>query len=100
MSPFLAELSGGLFDRAGSVSSSYFSSHQAEHTPAEPIVKKRREKRLDIKDFKVGMKVSHPFFGEGIVSKLSGSRSLDIQFDRHGLKTLHLDYAKLTIMSG
>ena len=49
-------------------------------------------------DFIVGAKVSHPFFGNGAVSKLSTGRSIDILFDRHGLKTLHLDYAKLTVI--
>jgi len=39
-----------------------------------------------------------PVFGEGKVTKLSGPRTLDVLFDRHGMKTLHLDYAKLTIL--
>jgi len=53
---------------------------------------------LAMTDFSVGCKVSHPFFGYGRVTKLSKARSLDIHFDRYGLKTLHLDYAKLTIL--
>ena len=34
----------------------------------------------------------------GTVTRLSGPRTIDVLFDRHGLKTLHLDYAKLTIL--
>jgi DNA helicase II / ATP-dependent DNA helicase PcrA len=55
-------------------------------------------KRLEMSDFALGAKVNHPFFGNGTVAKMSTGRSIDIQFDRHGLKTLHLDYAKLTII--
>jgi DNA helicase-2/ATP-dependent DNA helicase PcrA len=48
--------------------------------------------------FSVGTKVKHPFFGVGTVKTVSKGRSLDIHFDRHGLKTLHLDYAKLVVL--
>jgi DNA helicase-2/ATP-dependent DNA helicase PcrA len=53
---------------------------------------------MEMTDFSVGCRVNHAFFGDGTVTKLSKARSLDIHFDRHGLKTLHLDYAKLTIL--
>jgi DNA helicase-2/ATP-dependent DNA helicase PcrA len=42
--------------------------------------------------------VSHPFFGEGVVARLVKPRSVDVVFDKHGLKTLHLDYAKLKVI--
>jgi len=42
-----------------------------------------------------GQAVQHPFFGRGTVDKVTGTRTVEIVFDRHGRKTLHLDYAKL-----
>ncbi len=96
MSPFLGELSGGLFQRIDErFSNEYRTFIQAEesvihHTPA----RKKREK-LNMSDFSQGCRVNHPFFGVGTVVKLSDGRSLDVVFDRHGIKTLHLDYAKL-----
>ena len=45
-----------------------------------------------------GTRVQHPFFGIGVVKKTTPPRSLDVKFDRHGVKTLHLDYAKLTLL--
>ncbi len=98
MSPYLSELKAGLFEsvqagpRDGSV---YF---DAAETSMRLPVKKKKQPKHEMSDFSVGCKVSHPFFGLGTVVNLSKGRSLDIQFDRHGLKTLHLDYAKLTIV--
>ncbi|MDF1613646.1 ATP-dependent helicase [Desulfurivibrio dismutans] len=43
----------------------------------------------------VGARVRHPFFGPGVVVKMVAPRTVDVRFDRHGFKTLHLDYAKL-----
>ena len=42
-----------------------------------------------------GQAVQHPFFGRGIIDKVTGERTVEVVFDRHGRKTLHLDYAKL-----
>lgn len=42
-----------------------------------------------------GQAVTHPFFGRGIIDKVTGDRTVEVVFDRHGRKTLHLDYAKL-----
>jgi len=47
---------------------------------------------------KEGMVVRHPFFGQGKVEKLVGTRSADVVFSGHGRKRLHLDYAKLKIV--
>ncbi len=103
MSPFLSELSGGLFERLTERSAgdrdpfsfqSDFSSPLGETAPR----KTKKQKKLEMTDFSVGCRVNHPFFGDGTVTKLSNARSLDIHFDRHGIKTLHLDYAKLTIL--
>lgn len=46
-----------------------------------------------------GMGVRHPFFGEGTVEAVTGTKSVDVFFPRHGRKTLHLDYARLEILS-
>ncbi len=99
MSPFLSELSGGLYERIGEKSMTgpeAFVFQSTEEFPPSP--RKTKSKRLEMSDFSLGAKVNHPFFGNGTVTKISTGRSLDIQFDRHGLKTLHLDYAKLTII--
>jgi len=99
MSPFLAELSAGVYekvDEATSQATDYFGFRSEVAQPR--LVRKPKVKKLDMADFSVGCKVSHPFFGNGTVTKLSKGRSLDINFDRHGMKTLHLDYAKLTIL--
>jgi len=100
MSPFLSELSGGLFERVSEQSAADmpFSSFQSDSLPLSAGKKKVKTKKLEMTDFSVGCRVSHPFFGSGTVTQLSKARSLDIHFDRHGLKTLHLDYAKLTIL--
>ena len=97
MSPFLSELSPGLYERVSerpAAEQEPFADY-ADKTPKTS--KKKREKKLEMADFSVGCKVSHPFFGHGTVAKLTKGRSLDVHFDRHGLKTLHLDYAKLKI---
>ena len=96
MSPFLSELSAGLYERVGEqFSNDYkmFSRTEPSAINYEPV--QRKKKKLNMSDFSQGCKVSHPFFGVGTVVKLSDGRSLDVHFDRHGLKTLHLDYAKL-----
>jgi DNA helicase-2/ATP-dependent DNA helicase PcrA len=100
MSPFLNELSGGLYeritDRSTEPSDAFAHRPMGEGRPAPQ--RKSQSKKLDIADFTLGCKVSHPFFGNGTVAKISTGRSLDVLFDRHGVKTLHLDYAKLTIL--
>ncbi|MGB3211893.1 MAG: ATP-dependent helicase [Desulforhopalus sp.] len=103
MSPFLSELSGGLFERVtdNSARDRDYLSFQSDSLPGTGGTlpgKKKKQKKMEMTDFSLGCKVSHPFFGNGVVTKLSKARSLDIHFDRHGLKTLHLDYAKLTIL--
>jgi len=47
---------------------------------------------------KLGNRVRHPFFGEGVVEKVVSPKSLEVLFARHGKKTLHLDYAKLELV--
>jgi len=100
MSPFLAEISPGLYERVeggggmGGYSSYPEYRYEAPAVPAAP----KREKKLTVADLPVGTKVQHPFFGIGTVKKTSAPSSLDVLFDRHGIKTLHLDYAKLKLL--
>jgi len=49
----------------------------------------------EVEDLAVGMRVQHPFFGRGTLSKMTAPRTVEVNFDRHGRKVLHLDYAKL-----
>lgn len=101
MSPFLSEISPGLYERVESSPGVGFSGsgRSFDSIPASPPARARKKKqKITMSDLSVGTKVQHPFFGEGTVKKLSAPRSLDVFFDRHGIKTLHLDYAKLTIL--
>ena len=99
MSPFLVELRSGLLQRVDEAPArSFTESVSYSSTTLSTPPRKKRKKKLDMADFSVGTKVKHPFFGVGTVKTLSKGRSLDIHFDRHGLKTLHLDYAKLTVL--
>ena len=54
----------------------------------------------DVKDpFKAGDRVKHEIFGEGDVSSVTGygpGTRVKVRFDRHGEKTLVLQYARLT----
>jgi len=44
-----------------------------------------------------GMAVKHGFFGHGQIKKITGEKTVDVFFPRHGLKTLRLDYAQLEL---
>ncbi len=100
MSPFLSELRAGLFQRIetrdGQRSSGFdFSASPSRTVPAYP--RKKKKQKLSVKDLPQGTRVTHPFFGEGTVKKSGQGRSVDVAFERHGIKTLHLDYAKLSL---
>lgn len=99
ISPFLAEINPGLYERIESTHGHTYSQSQPRYeAPSIPKAPKKREKKLTLKDLTVGTKVQHPFFGMGTVKRTSAPSSLDVLFDRHGIKTLHLDYAKLKLM--
>ncbi len=96
MSPFLGELSAGLFQRVEDrPADDYRMFGHTEPSSRNHIPVRTKKIKLNMSDFSKGCKVEHPFFGVGTVVKLSDGRSLDVHFDRHGAKTLHLDYAKL-----
>jgi DNA helicase-2/ATP-dependent DNA helicase PcrA len=99
MSPFLNELSRGLYERVAERSKRDAEFFHSRPSAADAVPgRQARSKKLEMADFALGCKVNHPFFGDGTVVKLSTGRSLDVHFNRHGLKTLHLDYAKLTVI--
>ena len=49
-------------------------------------------------EFSKGMMVRHPFFGIGKVKEIPAPRRIEVCFDQHGDKLLHLDYAQLEVM--
>lgn len=99
ISPFLAEISPGLYNRIeASYGHTYSQSQPRYEAPSIPKAPKKKEKKLKLADLPVGTKVKHPFFGAGVVKRTSAPSSLDVNFDRHGIKTLHLDYAKLQLI--
>ena len=57
-----------------------------------------RRKELFAHDDLSGRQVRHPFFGEGRVLKMTGARTVQIFFPRHGQKTINLDYVKMEIL--
>ena len=102
MSPFLAELEPGGYEviRPAPGDGPAYGSNPGSVTGRKRPVLKKRQKKATLEQFSKGCRVSHPFFGTGTVHKKTPPRSLDVAFDRHGMKTLHLDYAKLTIVEG
>jgi DNA helicase-2/ATP-dependent DNA helicase PcrA len=93
ISPFLAELPAHLLESWESRSGGGYPGSRLEKAlPAGPAPAKVAEVPA------LGGKVRHPFFGEGKVEKLVGSRTVEVNFARHGRKTLHLDYARLEVL--
>jgi len=73
------------------------------YVPPVPTFPKSVEKKIvnakkDLEAFTTGATVQHNFFGKGKVIKLLPPKTLEIFFPRHGLKKLHLDYAKLELV--
>ncbi|MBV5317938.1 MAG: ATP-dependent helicase [Desulfobulbaceae bacterium] len=97
MSPFLREISPGLYhqtDRAGATTAPYTSQYRQEPLNTAPVAKVESARVA----YREGMQVSHSLFGIGKVTSIPGPRRVEILFDRHGSKILHLDYAKLEIL--
>ncbi len=102
MSPFLSELKQDGYDvvRTGPGERAAFGQRSAPASPTTGTSLKKKRKKAALEDFSKGCRVNHPFFGTGTVHQKTPPRSLDVAFDRHGMKTLHLDYARLTIVDG
>ena len=96
MSPFLREINPGLYtldDPAPSHTPAY-----TRHDSAIPSPLTQKTISSARTAFTPGMMVKHPFFGIGRVKAVPGPRRVEVSFDRHGDKILHLDYAKLEVM--
>jgi DNA helicase-2/ATP-dependent DNA helicase PcrA len=108
LSPFLAEISHDLYTSSGRAqshirsyrggSSGYsFSSRgsKSRRSMSAASVNRSNSRMREASSLNKGQAVQHPFFGRGIIDKVTGDRMVEVDFDRHGRKTLHLDYAKL-----
>ena len=102
MSPFLTELRAGLYERLDqeyrSPAALFTPQPQVFAGPTDLPPRQKKKKKLSATDLRIGVRVRHPFFGEGVVSKDMHGRSVDVAFPGHGIKTLHLDYAKLSLL--
>jgi DNA helicase-2/ATP-dependent DNA helicase PcrA len=107
LSPFLAEISHGFYissGRAQSQESSYGGSSsdysfnmgsRGRRSMSAASISQSSSQLREASGLSQGQAVEHPFFGRGIIDKVTGERTVEVNFDRHGRKTLHLDYAKL-----
>jgi DNA helicase-2/ATP-dependent DNA helicase PcrA len=98
MSPFLHEITPNLYhqEEQASPDGYSFSGTRGFGLP-EPtrVPPKTVSARIE---YIPGMMVQHPLFGPGKVKSVPGPRRVEIAFDRHGDKILHLDYAKLEVI--
>ena len=88
-SVFLAELPNGLVATAGLAA-------PCRRPSAPSVTSGMKAPGGGVRDFAVGDRVVHPFFAAGTVVEKNGSRKVVVEFDRHGRKELHLDYARLS----
>ena len=107
LSPFLADISPGLYISSGrahshvgglgnsSSGNSFAMGRRGGRSMSAASVSQKSNKLRNAASLMQGQAVQHPFFGRGTVDKVTGTRTVEIVFDRHGRKTLHLDYAKL-----
>jgi DNA helicase-2/ATP-dependent DNA helicase PcrA len=107
LSPFLAEISPGLYMPSGrarsqgsgfagsSNSHSFSMGRKGTRSMSATSFSSNSNKIRDTLTLEQGQAVQHPFFGRGTIDKVTGERTLEVLFDRHGRKALHLDYAKL-----
>jgi len=107
LSPFLAEISQSFYTSSGRAQShvnsyrgrssgySFSTGSRARKSMSAVSVNRGSSNIRDTASMNKGQAVQHPFFGRGIIDKVTGERTVEVLFDRHGRKTLHLDYAKL-----
>ncbi len=91
MSPYLREIPQGLYVK-----------DEIDKRPAymqqsspEPAFQSTRKKQSARTTYATGGVVKHPYFGIGRVVSILGPQRVEVAFDRHGTKILHLDYANL-----
>ncbi len=105
MSPFLEELPPNLMQSGRESTPAWLADPWKSETAVTPPAFTAAPKATAAPapppeaELKPGMAVKHPFFGQGKVERQAGPRTFDIYFPRHGLKTLHLDYARLEVLS-
>jgi DNA helicase-2/ATP-dependent DNA helicase PcrA len=98
MSPFLLEINPGLYyQKKQPAPAGFFYSDQSGFGLPDPVGTRKKTVSARI-EFSPGMTVQHQLFGPGTVTSIPGPRRVEIAFDRHGSKILHLDYAKLEII--
>ncbi len=98
MSPFLREINPGLYHQnEQSPSMPYSSSGANGFGLPDPVAPRKKTVSARV-EYSPGMLVQHSLFGPGRVKSVPGPRRVEIAFDRHGDKILHLDYAKLEIV--
>ncbi|MBW2484355.1 MAG: ATP-dependent helicase, partial [Deltaproteobacteria bacterium] len=108
VSPFLAEITAGLYLSSGKSQGKIngFNDYSSNHSftrerrgrrSMSAVISQNKSKLRDTSTIAQGQAVLHPFFGRGTVDKVTGERTLEVVFDRHGRKSLHLDYAKLEL---
>jgi DNA helicase-2/ATP-dependent DNA helicase PcrA len=109
LSPFLGEIPHGLYVSSGralgqvgsfsdSSGYSYSPSRRGGRSLSAASLHQSNAHLKNASTLSQGQVVLHPFFGRGIIDKVTGERTVEVVFDRHGRKTLHLDYAKLEIV--
>ncbi len=110
LTPFLSEISNSLYQTSGRLQTGIRTGDRPNfgfggiprrsRTMTSASVRKRSSHVQDANLLQVGQAVNHPFFGRGTVEGIVGDRTVEVAFDRHGRKTLHLDYAKLEKVKG
>ncbi|HEJ83941.1 MAG TPA: ATP-dependent helicase, partial [Desulfobacteraceae bacterium] len=98
MSPFLREINPGLYSRESGSPTPSAGGFGFSTPPSRPTAA-RAPSKTRTAELMAGMLVRHPFFGRGQVKDIPGPRRVEVSFDRHGDKILHLDYAKLEIIA-
>ena len=110
LSPFLAEISPGLYRSSGLGHSrlspsgdspggyTFSMGRRGGRSMSAASVSGKSNKLRKTSSLLPGQAVRHPFFGQGTIDKVKGERTVEVVFDRHGRKTLHLDYAKLELV--
>jgi len=98
ISPFLQEIEPQLYYRKEQNTPKPYSAVPATGFGLpDPISSPKKTVSARI-EYCPGMQVLHPMFGPGIIKSIPGPRRVEIAFDRHGNKILHLDYAKLEVI--
>jgi DNA helicase-2/ATP-dependent DNA helicase PcrA len=112
LSPFLAEISHGFYISSGRAQSqvsnygggasgySFNMGSRGRRSMSAASISQSSSQLREASGLSQGQAVEHPFFGRGTIDKVTGERTVEVVFDRHGRKTLHLDYAKLKKVKG